>query len=81
MGLHNEPGVRILNPTPDPSTTIKEMLSLIFEDSTERGFVKFNRDGSDIVVLFVNNLGGMSILEMGGIVNNTVKILGEVFLK
>jgi len=67
MGLHNEPGARILNPTPSPEHTIKEMLNLIFDTDQDRNFVPFKE--GDWVLLYVNNLGGMSILEMGGIVS------------
>ena len=75
MGLHNEPGARILNPTPSPEQTIKEMLDLIFDTNPDRNFVQFKED--DRVLLYINNLGGMSILEMGGIVSETTKQLGE----
>ena len=75
MGLHNEPGVRILDPIPPAEESIREMLGLVFEDSAERGFVKFSK--GDKVVLFVNNLGGMSVLEMGAITSLAVKELGS----
>jgi dihydroxyacetone kinase len=75
MGLHNEPGVRILDPTPSPEETIKEMLDLIFDTSSDRNFTGFK--AGDCVALFINNLGGMSVLEMGGIVDETVKQLGK----
>jgi dihydroxyacetone kinase len=77
MGLHNEPGVQILDPTPSPEETIKSMLDLIFDTSPDRNFTGFKPE--DRVVLFVNNLGGMSILEMGGIVSETVNQLGELW--
>lgn len=73
MGLHNEPGARILNPTPSPEATIKEMLDLIFDTDSDRNFVQFKED--DRVLLYVNNLGGMSILEMGGIVSEATRQL------
>ena len=75
MGLHNEPGVELLDPTPNPTDTIREMLDLIFDDSEERSFVKFLPKSK--VILFVNNLGGMSVLEMGGVVSETVEILSK----
>ena len=75
MGLHNEPGVRILDQTPSPEETIKHMLDLIFDTSEDRDFTPFHP--GERVILYINNLGGMSVLEMGGIVSETVKQLGK----
>lgn len=77
MGLHNEPGVRLLNPTPSPTKTIEQMLELIFDESDDRRFVEGGFGKDDKVVVYVNNLGGMSVLEMGGIVSEVVDVLGE----
>lgn len=47
----------------------------------ERSFVPFAHDGKDEVVLLVNNLGGVSTLEMGGIAGETVKVLEKEGIK
>jgi dihydroxyacetone kinase len=44
----------------------------------ERSFLPFRGDGEDSVVLLVNNLGGTSELEMGGIVAQTCRSLEEM---
>ena len=41
----------------------------------ERSFVPFTGQGSDEVVLMVNNLGGLSELELGGIAREAVACL------
>lgn len=43
----------------------------------ERAFLPFKHDGKDEVVLLVNNLGGMSELELSSIANDAVKELEE----
>lgn len=51
------------------------LLDLILkQDDPERSFVKF-KDGDDLVLL-VNNQGGMSALEMGAVVDETLTQLG-----
>ena len=52
------------------------MLKLILDmDDPERAFVPFSP--SDEVVLFVNNMGGMSTLEMYAIVDDALLQLGK----
>lgn len=54
---------------------ITRLLDLILkQDDPERSFVKF-KDGDDLVLL-VNNQGGMSALEMGAVVDETLTQLG-----
>lgn len=43
------------------------MQALTSTTDTERSFLPFEHDGKDEVVLMVNNLGGVSELEMGGV--------------
>lgn len=63
MGIHNEPGVKHLDKKPDAKGLISEMLTLLLNpDDKERAFVPFAKD--DDPVLVVNNLGGMSNLEL-----------------
>ena len=69
MGIHNEPGTSKLSLS-KVSTVINEMLTKITDTTDkDRSFVPFKNDGSDEVVLFVNNLGSVSELELGGIAN------------
>ncbi|WOO82040.1 Dihydroxyacetone kinase [Vanrija pseudolonga] len=70
LGLHNETGVYNL-PQPAPEDLIHQMLELILrQDDPERSFVRF-ADGDELV-LFVNNQGGMSALEMGAVVDEAL---------
>jgi dihydroxyacetone kinase len=43
----------------------------------ERSFVPFKNDVTDCVVLLANNLGGLSELELGGVVAEVRRALGE----
>ncbi|ESK86590.1 dihydroxyacetone kinase [Moniliophthora roreri MCA 2997] len=71
LGLHNEPGVRRMKVPRKPEELIGEMVDKVVNSST--GFVG-EQDG---VVLFVNNLGGMSQLEMGAVVRDTLEQLDK----
>jgi triose/dihydroxyacetone kinase / FAD-AMP lyase (cyclizing) len=54
------------------------MLGLITSTSDpERSFLPFKHDGKDQVVLMINNLGGISELEITSIVNDALEILRE----
>jgi len=65
MGIHNEPGVLTV-PLTKASELIPQMLEYITSTTDkERSFVPFQHDGKDEVVLLVNNLGGISQVEMG----------------
>ncbi|KAG9312736.1 DAK1 DegV-like protein [Chiua virens] len=80
LGLHNEPGVRRV-PLASPESLITEMVNVIrgsgggwkgSEIHIERilrhqAHETWIREGDEIA-LFINNLGGMSVLEMGAIV-------------
>lgn len=69
MGIHNEPGIQKL-PLKSTAELVETMLTKITETSDkDRSFVPFKGDGSDEVVLMVNDLGSISELEMGGITN------------
>lgn len=76
MGIHNEQGVKLMEKKPDADALIKEMLDLLLnQDDKERAFVKF--DKSDDPVLVVNNLGGMSTVELSAIAGLAVTQLRE----
>lgn len=68
MGIHNEPGFTRLRPLPTSVRLVAKMLALITSTTdSERSFLPFRNDGTDEVVLMVNNLGGLSELELGSI--------------
>lgn len=84
LGLHNEPGV-MKKTMEGPQQLVAEMISLILGranrqvGSTGSGATflgKVSTEGQDEVVLFVNNLGGMSQLEMGAVLDEIVSQLG-----
>lgn len=78
MGIHNEPGHAHVSPIPPLDQLVTSLLDLLVSTmDPERSFLPFGAPGSgnDRVVLLVNNLGGLSELEMGGIAHETVNQL------
>ena len=74
MGIHNEPGSQ--KTTADLPSIVKTMLKHSLDQSDkDRAFLKIS--SSDETVLLINNLGGVSVLEMGGIVNEVVEQLSK----
>ncbi|KAI1197164.1 dihydroxyacetone kinase [Nemania serpens] len=73
MGIHNEPGCgRAKIELPE---LVKTMLSqLLDKNDKDRAFLDVS---SNEVVLLVNNLGGVSVLELGGITTEVVRQLGD----
>ncbi|WVR05765.1 dihydroxyacetone kinase [Kwoniella sp. DSM 27419] len=75
MGIHNEAGTQKLE-LGTVSSLVDTMLAKITDTTDkDRSFVPFKNDGSDEVVLLVNNLGAISELEMGGITGEAVNWL------
>ncbi|THU78963.1 DAK1/DegV-like protein [Dendrothele bispora CBS 962.96] len=73
LGLHNEPGAEKKR-LDDPEKLIGEMVEKIIRSRGEDdSFVR----KEDETVLFVNNLGGMSQLEMGAILTDVVDRLSR----
>ncbi|KAG7442219.1 dihydroxyacetone kinase [Guyanagaster necrorhizus] len=80
LGLHNEPGVYVVSPQPAPDRLVDKMLDLLLnQEDKERAFVPFQE--GDAVVLFVNNMGGMSTLEMYAVVEEVTRQLESHPLK
>ncbi|KAJ7760126.1 dihydroxyacetone kinase [Mycena maculata] len=78
LGIHNESGNKRLSPVPPLSELIPLLLDYITSTAdAERAFLPFKGDGKDEVVLLVNNLGGMSELEVGGVVRAAREELGK----
>jgi dihydroxyacetone kinase len=74
LGIHNESGHTRFSPVPELSQLIPQLVNLLTSVSdADRSFVPFK--GKDNVVLFVNNLGGVSELELGGVVAEARKEL------
>lgn len=72
MGIHNEPGSQ--KTTADLPSIVKTMLKHSLDQSDkDRAFLKISP--SDETVLLINNLGGVSVLEMGGITSEVVSQL------
>ena len=71
MGIHNEPGSG--REVVDLPELVKKMLQQLLDWKDEdRAFLNVN---SNEVVLLINNLGGVSVLELGGI---TAEIVGQL---
>lgn len=77
MGIHNEPGCRRITPLPSLSGLVEEMLKQLLDSKDEdRAYVNFG-DAPEDVVLMVNNLGGTSVLELGGVATEILRQLGK----
>jgi triose/dihydroxyacetone kinase / FAD-AMP lyase (cyclizing) len=76
MGIHNEPGCRVLRPQPDLPSLVDMMLDQLLDmHDSDRAFVDM-RDAKEVVVL-VNNLGSISVLELGAITKHVVSSLSQ----
>lgn len=73
-GPHNEPGYKKLSPAPTPQGLVKQILTYCLDQNDpERSYVKFNP--GDETALLVSNFGGMSNLELGGLVDELLQQL------
>lgn len=76
MGIHNEDGSE--RTKEELPALVKRMLAYMLDQSdSDRSFLKVG--SSDRTVLLVNNLGGVSPLEMGGITNEVVEQLQKTY--
>ena len=76
MGIHNESGHSRLSPVPKLPVLIPKLIDFLTSTSDpDRSFVPFK--GRDNVVVLVNNLGGLSELELSGIVSEVRKELDK----
>lgn len=76
MGIHNEPGCEKLNPIPELPELVKKMLDQCLDmNDKERAFVDFSN--SEKNVLLLNNLGGLSPLELSGVLNEVLTQLSS----
>lgn len=73
-GPHNEPGYWKLSPAPSAEGLVQKILKYCLDETDpERSYVKFNP--GDETVLLVSNFGGMSNLELGGLVDEILQQL------
>ncbi|KAI8910296.1 putative dihydroxyacetone kinase [Gorgonomyces haynaldii] len=69
MGIHNEPGF-VQTPFHNVPQLLKTMLNLILnKEDPERGYVEYDDHGW---ILLLNNLGGVSQLEMSALAHETM---------
>lgn len=74
LGIHNESGHKRVSPIPPLSELLPQLIDLLTSTSDpERSFVPFK--GKDNIVLLVNNLGGLSELELGAVAGAARKAL------
>ncbi|KAF9221345.1 dihydroxyacetone kinase [Gyrodon lividus] len=78
LGIHNESGHRRVSPVPPLDELIPSLVKMLTSiTDPDRSFVPFEKNGTDHVVLLVNNLGGLSELELGAIVGETKSVLDK----
>lgn len=75
MGIHNEAGFKRVSPVPQLNELVQTLLDLLLSNNEERGFLSTRGSGKDKVVLLVNNLGGVSELELTGIAREAILAL------
>lgn len=74
MGVHNEPGLHEISPMPKPEDLVSEMLNYCLNpNDKDRAFVEFKPN--DVVLLLINNLGGISNFELEAMTGVTRKVL------
>jgi dihydroxyacetone kinase len=71
MGIHNEPGSG-REKVELPKLVERMLQQLLDQKDKDRAFLRVN---SNEVVLLINNLGGVSVLELGGI---TAEVVGQL---
>lgn len=78
MGIHNEPGFKRLDKTPPPEKLVAEMLDYMLNpNDPDRHYLDFDKDDAPIV--FLNNLGGVSNLELFALADETIAQLDKTY--
>jgi dihydroxyacetone kinase len=75
MGIHNEPGSS-REEIELPQLVERMLAQLLDQNDKDRAFLHVN---SNEVVLFINNLGGVSALELGGITTEVANQLADTY--
>ncbi|KAF2971900.1 hypothetical protein GQX73_g1742 [Xylaria multiplex] len=81
IGIHNEPGSRRISPRPSIEALVEEMLCVILkQEDEERNYLKHHpsSESCDVVVL-INNLGGLSQLEIASLMGHVGAQLGSQY--
>jgi dihydroxyacetone kinase len=74
LGIHNEPGVHMLDHIPAPATLVQQLLRpLLDQNDADRSFVKFGKGGTERIALLVNNLGGVPLIEQFALTNEVIE--------
>ncbi|KAI6584559.1 hypothetical protein MCOR12_010497 [Pyricularia oryzae] len=77
MGIHNEPGSGREKDLELPALVERMLAQLLDQKDADRAYTQVG--SGDKFVLLVNNLGGVSVLEMGGITAEVAKQLGTTW--
>jgi triose/dihydroxyacetone kinase / FAD-AMP lyase (cyclizing) len=75
MGIHGEPGFQKTSLPPSKELVQKMLDTIIDTQDADRSFLDINPE-KDQIALLVNNLGGVSTLELGVVVNDAMNYLG-----
>ena len=77
MGIHNEPGLHVLDPRPPFHDVLDRMIDLLVRvDDEDRSFVDLRGIRP---VLLLNNLGGLSQLDLSAILHHLLENLGKLW--
>ncbi|KAJ5931121.1 dihydroxyacetone kinase [Penicillium verhagenii] len=82
MGIHNEPGAQRISPQPTIEKLVSQMCKLLLnENDPEHGFLKFHGipHSKAELALMVNDLGGLSVLELQAIANVVLECLKDEY--
>ena len=78
MGIHNEAGNKRVSPVPPMDQLIDQLITMIIStEDKDRSYVPFRGGGQDQVVVLVNNLGGLSELELGSVSGEVLRQLKD----
>lgn len=75
MGIHNEPGSHRMKSSSLPSLVKTMLLQLLDPNDSDRAWLQ--RQSGDKFVLLINNLGGVSTLELSGITTEVTAQLAK----
>ncbi|CAE6482064.1 unnamed protein product [Rhizoctonia solani] len=80
MGIHNESGHSRIRPIPTLPDLVDKLLNYLFatpESDEDRAFIPWPKKGTRSCVLLVNNLGGLSALELSSVAKTVAGKIGE----
>jgi dihydroxyacetone kinase len=76
MGIHNEAGNKRVSPVPPADQLIDQLITMIISaEDEDRSYIPFRGGSQDRVIVLVNNLGGLSELELGSISGEVMRQL------